>query len=201
VLEIGCGAGLWSAELAKRGARVTALDVAPPAARAARRATAGRASALVADMHRLPFADRSFDAAFGSMVLHHSADPAALGRELARVLRPGAPAVFHENSAANPLLMLARRRLVGRLGIRRTSSPGEHPLRRSEIRRLAAAFAEHRVVVGRMVLVQLLPRAVLGHEAGPLLALARGLDDALFHLAPPLRPMSYYQVVAFRAAL
>jgi hypothetical protein len=97
--------------------------------------------------------------------------------------------------------MLARRRLVGRLGIRRTSSPGEHPLRRSEIRRLALAFGEHRVVVGRMVLVELLPRAVLGHEEGPLLALARRLDDALFRLAPPLRPMSYYQIVAFRATL
>lgn len=44
---------------------------------------------FIADMHRLPFADNSFDLVFASACTHHSHDLAACIGELARVCRPG----------------------------------------------------------------------------------------------------------------
>jgi SAM-dependent methyltransferase len=196
LLELGCGSGTWTSELARLGARVTALDLDAGLVRRAADATAAAANGVVADMQALPFADGSFDAVFGSMVLHHSPDHGRLGREVARVLRPGGRAVFHENSSRNPLLMLARRTVVGRFGIRRTSSPGEHPLRPQEVRRFGRPFARCEARVVRMVLLQLVVRAALRRDHGPLLTLAQRLDGALLRALPAARPWSYYQVVA-----
>lgn len=42
----------------------------------------------VADVHQLPFADRSFDGIVGIDVIHHFSDPARALTEIARVLRP-----------------------------------------------------------------------------------------------------------------
>lgn len=44
---------------------------------------------LVADGHRLPFADGSIDAVWVQAVLEHTLDPAAIVAEMHRVLRPG----------------------------------------------------------------------------------------------------------------
>ena len=43
----------------------------------------------VADLSRLPFADRSFDAAINIVTLEHVREPAVVVQELARVLKPG----------------------------------------------------------------------------------------------------------------
>jgi SAM-dependent methyltransferase len=199
VLEIGCGAGVWTANLARLGASVVPFDLATGLVRmAAQAADPAPVAPLVADMQRLPFADRTFDAVFGSMVVHHSPDHAALGREVARVLRPGGPAVFHENSAANPILMLARATLVGRMGIPKYSSPGEHPLQASEIEAFGAAFPSHRVVYGRLVLAQLGVKYLFKRESGALFAAARGFDNRLVRLCRACLRLSYYQIVVCR---
>jgi len=196
VLEIGCGAGVWTANLARLGARVVHFDLATSLVRMAAEAASPVATAgLVADMQRLPFSDGAFDAVFGSMVVHHAADHAALGREVVRVLRPDGRAVFHENSASNPILMLARATLVGHVGIPRYSSPGEHPLQAGEIEAFGAAFRSHRVVFGRLVLAQLGVKYLLKRETGPVFAAARSLDNGLYRLCPACRRWSYYQIL------
>jgi SAM-dependent methyltransferase len=91
-LDIGCGEGENTRALAKLGARMTAVDVAPTfvghAAGAERAAPLGIAY-RVADATALPFADASFDFATAFMSLMDVRDAWAALREAHRVVRPG----------------------------------------------------------------------------------------------------------------
>jgi SAM-dependent methyltransferase len=139
VLDYGCGHGMASVVLARRGARVTAFDLSHGYLDEARsRASAnGVALDLVqVDGERLPFADRAFDRIWGNAVLHHL-DLLRAGRELFRVLRPGGLAVFCEPWGENPVLNWARRRLPYP-GKERT--PDEQPLRLRQVRILEQLF-------------------------------------------------------------
>ena len=101
VLEVGCGAASCARWLATRGARVVALDLSAGMLRQAAEASArsGIAVPLVqAGAEQLPFADECFDlacSAFGAVPF--VADPGAVMREVARVLRPGGRWVFSVN--------------------------------------------------------------------------------------------------------
>jgi ubiquinone/menaquinone biosynthesis C-methylase UbiE len=113
VLDYGCGHGMASVVLARRGARVTAFDLSEGyLSEASRRAVANgvHLDLVQADGQRLPFADAVFDRVWGNAVLHHL-DLNLAGRELFRVLKPGGVAVFCEPWGENPLLRWARRHL------------------------------------------------------------------------------------------
>src|SRR3954452_23876895 len=90
VLDVGCGPGALTAELAARLGpdAVVAVDPSEPFVAAARERNPGvdvrRASA-----EELPFADGAFDAAIAQLVVHFMRDPVAGLREMARVTRPG----------------------------------------------------------------------------------------------------------------
>jgi SAM-dependent methyltransferase len=113
VLDLGCGHGMASVVLARRGAVVTACDLSPGYVREARiRADANGAAVrhVVCDGARLPFADGCFERIWGNAILHHlDLDQAA--HELHRVLAPGGIGVFCEPWAGNRLLNWARQRL------------------------------------------------------------------------------------------
>jgi ubiquinone/menaquinone biosynthesis C-methylase UbiE len=94
ILEIGCGAGLTSVALAKRGHVVNALDSVERMVELTRKAAAEagvsqRITAQVGDIARLPFADNSFPfvIAIGVTPWLHSLQPCL--QEIARVLQPG----------------------------------------------------------------------------------------------------------------
>jgi ubiquinone/menaquinone biosynthesis C-methylase UbiE len=97
VLDVGCGPGRFTIELAHLGARVVAADLSPRQLELHRRyvAEAGAEDAVearvVADVVALPFGDDEFDAtvSYGgalSYVLDRAPDATA---ELIRVTRPG----------------------------------------------------------------------------------------------------------------
>jgi SAM-dependent methyltransferase len=95
VLEIGCGMGLHTELMARVGARVTAIDIAPTAvaATSARLALKGlRAVVKEADGEQLPFPAGSFDFLWSWGVVHHSSRTVRVIREIARVLRPNGEA-------------------------------------------------------------------------------------------------------------
>lgn len=139
VLDYGCGHGMASVVLARRGAIVTGIDLSEGYVQEARRrarANEVEAAFQTANAEQLPFADQSFDAVWGCAILHHL-DLAQAGPELKRVLRPGGVAVFCEPWGGNPLLELARRRLPYP-GKHRT--PDEQPLRPADLGPLQAMF-------------------------------------------------------------
>lgn len=94
VLDVGCGAGTITVDLAERVApgRVVGLDNGDAALRGARTAASGagmhNASFNSGDVYRLPHADASFDVVHAHQVLQHLTDPVAALREMRRVCRP-----------------------------------------------------------------------------------------------------------------
>src|SRR5215218_819780 len=89
VLDVGCGSGVLTEELARRvGAeQVSGVDPSPLLAACAERVPGadlkpGKAEAL-------PWPDDSFDAAIAQLVIHFMDDPAVGVAEMARVTRPG----------------------------------------------------------------------------------------------------------------
>lgn len=97
VIDIGTGTGALLPLLAATGARITAVDNSAAMLQRARELCTAKGIADVgfhrADIRKLPFPDRSFDAAYASMVLHHIDRPVEAVREMARVVRPGGKVV------------------------------------------------------------------------------------------------------------
>lgn len=85
ILDLGCGDGVLTAELAARGALVTGFDASPELVEAAR----GRGvDARVGDGQRLPFS-QAFDAVFTNAALHWMPDHPAVATGVRRALVPG----------------------------------------------------------------------------------------------------------------
>jgi SAM-dependent methyltransferase len=91
LLDVGCGTGSYTAALAKRGWNPTGIDISEDMLRLAR---ARGIRAVHADATSLPFDDASFDAAISIFTNTDVDDLATVVREIARVLRHGAPLVY-----------------------------------------------------------------------------------------------------------
>ncbi len=103
ILEIGCGAGWFSIDLARRGYTVEATDTADAmigmvAKHSADAGVAGKIHVQTADVHHLQFADNSFDflVALGVISWLHDADQGL--REMFRILKPGGTAIITVNN-------------------------------------------------------------------------------------------------------
>ncbi len=88
-LDLGCGAGLFSALAAASGASTTGVDVAEAALERARAAYPELDFRRVPFDGPLPLEDNSFDLVWASEVIEHAADTAAWLSELRRVMAPG----------------------------------------------------------------------------------------------------------------
>ena len=91
-LDVGCGTGFLSLELAGRGHRVAGLDFAPQMLAEARRKAAAQGVAVrfeEGDAEQLPFAEGSFDLVMTRHVLWTLPHPEQAIDEWIRVLRPG----------------------------------------------------------------------------------------------------------------
>ena len=103
VLDFGCGTGWLARCLATMGAEVLAVDVSDKVLDLGRRFLArdplvGELCVTFArfDGVRLPADDASMDRVVSFDAFHHVLDQAATLAEVARVLKPGGIAVFHE---------------------------------------------------------------------------------------------------------
>lgn len=146
VLEYGSGWGENTILLARRGARVHALDISPEliAINRKRMEVNGITSGVrlsVASAYEVPCPDESVDVVFGMMILHHL-DLAQAAREVYRVLRVGGRAIFSEPVRSSPTLRVLRRMIPCRLPAH--VSPYERPLTLAEIATFCRRFTPGR---------------------------------------------------------
>ena len=110
VLDLACGTGYFSAWLARRGARVVALDLSAEQLETARRCqeTYGPSFPLLqADAEQAPFAAAAFDLVVSEHGVAAWCDPRRWIADAARVLRPGGRLVFLTNSLLSALTVPA----------------------------------------------------------------------------------------------
>lgn len=201
ILDCGCGPGHTAIMFTRRGATVEGFDVSDSELEKARMLAAANKvdiSYTKQWFEEIDYPDASFDLAFGSCVIHHVDIPRAAA-QLGRVLKPGGTAIFIENSNRNPLLMLARSRLVGRMGVPKYGDDEEeHPLRDDEIDVLRKTFpGQVNVHFPALVLFRLLDFYVFRRRSRILTLLMRGLDAAVGSIYW-LRRYSYFQIIEFK---
>jgi ubiquinone/menaquinone biosynthesis C-methylase UbiE len=118
-LDVGCGAGEFTAALAQAGAQAIGVDVAQAALERARERHPALDFRLVPLDGPLPFADSAFELVWASEVIEHVADTARWLSEVRRVLAPRGRLLLTTPSHGRLLLALG--------GIERFSEPlGDH---------------------------------------------------------------------------
>jgi 2-polyprenyl-6-hydroxyphenyl methylase / 3-demethylubiquinone-9 3-methyltransferase len=96
ILDVGCGAGFLSNELALAGHQVTGVDLSESSLKvAAKYDQTKTVTYKVANAYELPFSDASFDVLCAMDFLEHVEDPARAIQEFARVLKPGGKFFYH----------------------------------------------------------------------------------------------------------
>ena len=145
VLEYGCGDGMNTLALARRGARIKALDISPELiAVARRRLQVNNADSdvefIVGSAHDIPLEDESVDVVFGIAILHHL-DLRLSAREVKRVLRKGGRAIFQEPVRNSAFIKFVRNLIPYQSP---DVSPFERPLTDRELAEYAEGFSEYR---------------------------------------------------------
>lgn len=104
VLDLGCGAGHVSFQVADLAADVVAYDLSPRMLEVVAEAAAERGFDNIRTVQgvaeSLPFAEASFDAVFSRFSAHHWRDLGLALREVRRVLKPGGVAAFIDVTAS-----------------------------------------------------------------------------------------------------
>jgi 2-polyprenyl-3-methyl-5-hydroxy-6-metoxy-1,4-benzoquinol methylase len=137
VLELGCGAGYFTRELARSGADILAVDLSPELLEIARRdCSAPRVRYEIQNACAMTYGDAVFDSVIGSSVLHHLEIEEALG-EIHRVLKPGGSIYFTEPNMLNPQIALQKN--VPWIKRKLGDSPDETAFFRWPLRRLLKA--------------------------------------------------------------
>jgi SAM-dependent methyltransferase len=127
VLDVGCGPGFWTRQLARRGYATSAVDLTDRAVDLTRASLAIfdlAADVRQGDAEALPFADATFDGVVSHGVIHHTPNTATCVKEIARVLKPGGQAVVSVYYKNFVLRSPSLARLAAKLLARGVSLPG-----------------------------------------------------------------------------
>jgi len=134
VLELGCGTGYFTRELARSAADIIAIDVSPELLEIARaNGSLQNIRYEVQNACALSYSDAMFDSVVGSSVLHHLEIQEAL-REIYRVLKRGGTIYFTEPNMLNPQIAIQKN--VSWIKRKLGDSPDETAFFRWPLRRL-----------------------------------------------------------------
>jgi SAM-dependent methyltransferase len=134
VLELGCGTGYFTRELARSGADIVAIDVSPELLEIARtNCSAPNVRYEIQNAYALTYSNATFDSVVGSSVLHHLEIEEAV-REIYRALKPGGTIYFTEPNMLNPQIAIQKN--VPWIKRRLGDSPDETAFFRWSLRRL-----------------------------------------------------------------
>ena len=215
VLEVGCGAGLATVELARRGFAVEATDSSAEMVELATHQLAkagfgGSVTIGLADVHALPYPSGSFTLALALGVLPWLHTPQGAVDELARVLAPGGHLIVTADNrhrlnmlvepVENPLVVPLKysRRAVKRLRGRRSPGYLSRLHTPSQVDRFVTAAGLEplrRTTIGFGPFT-VMGRAVLGDRFG--LVLHRLLERLAATAVPQLRRTAWHHIVAAR---
>ena len=115
-LDIGCGFGNTSVQLAKEGALVTGVDISELAVEMSKKNLELRnmsAEVFRGDGENLEFEDNSFDYIFAIATISYTPNPKKMIQEIHRTLKPGSEAyltVYNVNSWLNILFKILNRK-------------------------------------------------------------------------------------------
>jgi SAM-dependent methyltransferase len=108
VLELGCGTGSFTRELARTGADVVAIDVSPELLEIAKaNCSASNVHYQIQNAYSLSYSEAVFDSVVGSSVLHHLEIEEAL-RDVYRVLKAEGTIYFTEPNMLNPQIAIQK---------------------------------------------------------------------------------------------
>ena len=95
ILDVGCGDGIFTNDLIKRGYDITGLDISDGALKIAKERAqkmeleTAKVKYIKASAGKMPFKDNSFDKIFSISTFEHIKDDDAAFKECVRVLKPG----------------------------------------------------------------------------------------------------------------
>jgi 2-polyprenyl-3-methyl-5-hydroxy-6-metoxy-1,4-benzoquinol methylase len=108
VLEIGCGTGLFTKELARTDNTIVAIDISEALIMKAKaRISSANVNFIVGNACETEFKSGSFDFVVGSSSLHHLEVDSAL-KECIRILKSGGGMMFTEPNMMNPQVALTK---------------------------------------------------------------------------------------------
>ena len=108
VLELGCGTGSFTRELARSGADIVAIDVSPELLEIAKlNCSVPNVRFQIQNAYSLSYSEAVFDSVVGSSVLHHLEIEEAL-RDVYRVLKPEGTICFTEPNMLNPQIAIQK---------------------------------------------------------------------------------------------
>lgn len=138
VLEIGCGTGLFTKELAGTDNTIVAIDISDALImKAKERISSTNVNFIVGNAYETEFKSGSFDFVVGSSSLHHLDVNSAL-KEFSRILKAGGRIMFTEPNMMNPQVALIKK--VPAIKRRVGDSPDETAFFRWQIARKLLSF-------------------------------------------------------------
>lgn len=195
-LDMGCGEGKETLQLARKGAVVVSTDLSYQQLLRARELLqesipGARVWFVQANAEELPFAANTFPIIYGKAILHHL-DLSISAAEINRLLKPGGRATLAEPMAHHPLIWL------GRWLTPRLRTKDEHPLTFRELHHFSARFNQSEIEEYFLLTpVSYLFRILPGGEGlfRRLHTALHQLDRRLFRWFRPLKNLAWYSLV------